>query len=345
MRGIAVGTPLLLVAALVAGCGQRGSHSTKPVEPAEASTTAASTPSVSPLQQFQQHCNADQLSDECRALLVTIAQGADADAIPLLCRTVNQACVDASAPVCNAVVEALTVSGDPLAVEALLALEAPPPEATLSAVDQHLLVAAMDLLCNQAPPAAGCQQLVTLLSEAGVAAAVEHQQHEAIRGLVASAAAKPYNEQVPALQRGLPRGSSSIPALLALSSSATLDDRERGVIDRTIIAYGAAARPFLVAALKEEPMAISLRAAHVGWDPGHLEHDDPKRLEGPKRSVEVTDASDHIGKQVRVYHKDGTLREGVLTRIEDDTLYFETRIGGGVITTQIKRSDVERIQF
>jgi hypothetical protein len=216
---------------------------------------------------------------------------------------------------------------------------------TLAGVDRTQLTDAMGVLCKDVPQSPGCQPLVAMLADSGVTAAIEHQRRQRLHEIVAAAVAQPSEQQVSALQKSLPNGPASIPGLLALSASSAVDHRERSLIERTIVAYGAAARPYLVDAIKSEAMEIGLRAAKVGWDRAQLEHDDPALLEGPKRSVEVTDAEDFIGKQLRIYHKDGTTREGILKRIDDDILYVETRVGGGVMTTQIKRSDVERIQF
>lgn len=341
MKRIALGISLVLTAVLAAGCEQLGSRAEEHAE----QPASSAAPELPPLQQFEAQCTGEQLTPECRSLLTKIAEGSASEALPLLCRTVQNACADPSAPVCTAVVTALTASGDTVAVEALLGLEAPAPEETLATVDQKQLVNAMDTLCLPAPPAPGCAKLVELLAASGVDEAIEHQHRSTLRDLVASAAAKPEPEQVPFLQKSVPNGAASIPDLLALSARGALNERERSLIERTVHAYGPAARPHLVAAVKDRPMPVSLRAAHLGWDPAHLEHDDPELLEGPKRSVEVTDASDHIGTHVRIYHTDGSIREGILKRIDDDILYVETRIGGGVMTTQIKRSHVERIQF
>jgi hypothetical protein len=133
--------------------------------------------------------------------------------------------------------------------------------------------------------------------------------------------------------------------LLELNDSGVLGSLELQLVNRTIAAYGARARPYLVAAVKSEPMPVSLRAAYAGWDPAADEYEDPSRYEGATRSVQVANADDYIGKPLRIHHKDGTMREGVLTRIDDDILYLETRIGGGVITTRIERANIDRIQF
>lgn len=341
MRNVTLGFTLVLTAVLTTSCEQLGSRAEQRAE----QPAISAEPELSPLQQFEQQCTGAQLTAECRSLLTKIAKGSPTEALPLLRRTVQQACTDASAPVCEAVVDALAASNDPDAIEALLGLEAPAPEQTLATVDQQHLVNAMDTLCTQASSVPGCPKLVELLAASGVHEAIEHRRLSTLRDLVATAAEKPEREQVPFLQRSVPDGAASIPDLLALSARGALNERERSLIERSIHACGPAARPYLVSAVKEQPMPVSLRAAHIGWDPAHLEHDDPELLEGPKRSVEVTDASDYIGTHVRIYHTDGSIREGILKRIDDDILYVETRIGGGVMTTQIKRAHVERIQF
>jgi hypothetical protein len=263
----------------------------------------------------------------------------------LLCQAVGDACQDEKDPTCQAVVRALVESQEASAVQALLELKSPPPAQTLLEIDPELRIRSMEVLCDQVPPASGCEQLVQLLAEAGVEAASARQRLSKLRTLVVAAGSEPESSRLRALQSSLPQGPAAIPDLLELIESGSLKNHELQLVDQAIAAYGDAARPYLVAAVKSHRMPVSLRAARAGWDPAADELEDRSRLEGPKRTVQVTDAAEYIGKQLRIYHKDGTMREGVLTRINDDILYVETRIGGGVITTRIERANVDRIQF
>ncbi len=291
-------------------------------------------------------CHETPLTPACRSKLATLAGANDERGLAIVIARAAEAC--AGQPddgACEAVINALVGSASTASVLALLGIEEPGPQQTVLRISLDTLEQHLQHFCEEDRRPTTCSQLAELMAGAGSEPATRQLNLLDLHRKVSDAALEPMADQVRSLRGRLSKGPDAVPELLDLLQQNALDSVERELIIKLIINYGVAARPFLLAAVKEGPLPVGLSAAYAGWDPAADEREDPSRVEGPKRSVQLDDAADHIGKNLVIHHKDGTVREGRLIRIDGDTLYVETRIGGGTITTSITRSDVERIQF
>lgn len=330
-----------LLLALSLGCG-----------PGDRSTTSGpdggpERAEAHPVERFQQLCPGDAVVDaECTGIFLELCNLADERSRPIILTAAPRVCREAGGQACRAAVDALVAMADAEALSALLELVAVPASEGVLRFDEALLGSTMSELCDAAMPQPGCERLVAILAEQGVGSARSWQEQEALRSVIAEAV-HGGRQRAAALEEVRARGESCLPILVALIADGRLNAAEESIALDGISSFGVAGKRRLVEIMKHGELRTSMAAASVEWDSNAHEREDSRRAAGEEaaRTVYLDEAVDTVGKNVRIELKDGSEREGMLTKVDDERLYLQIPVGAGSVGYSVKRTDVAKIRF
>lgn len=333
--------PLLLCMVAVGGCGLSELDDV----PENSEAVRVLSPVERDVRRIEAGCGGSSGVEKCRTVLDSLPETPDSAVLDRLDEVAAERCRTHADDVCQMLV-VLSLEHDRTAgTEALL--ENGEKEAAgglLAALDPQIVTKARHLLCQPKPWEGRCPPLLEILAANGDSKAQDLLPMIRLRRIVVQAA---QGGGIPEIVASLPRGGQSTVDLVRLKApSWGLGPSERELIGTVINAFGAEAVPFLLEAIKTEPMEVGLIAANLGWDWSASEDENYRRMtETTRRTLLLDEAAEFVGKHVTVKLKNGQTREGTLHYIDADRLDISLAIGGGTIMLKIDRDDVENIRY
>lgn len=325
---------------VITGCGAGGDN----VAPSQ---TATSGQGVGPtaVEIVDAACAADAAHPVCRDAFAGLVGVTDSDATAALERWLGAVCAAEVDATCMNAAGHLIAAGRYEAVAELVASEADSAAAVVAALDAETAATLIDRWCGSFPAPPVCEPFLDARADAGDAAAADRRKLLELRRLVAEIAEDSNrSSDLLIFASQAEDGIRLLAELAAHGPSMGVGDRD--LVVAAIAAAGDAAYPTLISLIEHGDMEEGLVAAVAGWDPDeHESEDDARPIDEPRRTLALDEAVNHIGRQLTIFHRDGTRREGILKRIDGDVLYVEVNLGGGTMTMKINRSDVARIAF
>lgn len=203
----------------------------------------------------------------------------------------------------------------------------------------------LDLLCSPRGSWPACEAALSS-TPALDAVAPEYRVRHRLWGALRAGLDAPVGQGPSVLASGLEDGAADLRRLLALLAlDPALAAESRDLVRETVAHFGSRGRDAVAAAIREDRLPVAMVAAYAGWDPGATEREARIATEEPSRTMTLDEAHTYVGRSIRLHHRNGSVRVGILKAVEDDVFVVEMPIGGGAMITRVDRRDIVRIQF